>query len=252
MPGRSSPPIVISFFAGKTPAAQFLPAPASNIVVLSPMVLPGVNYGQAYPGITLYATGGTAPYTWSVVSGSMPSGLSLASNGVLTGGTLDSGAGTYDFTVQAEDARGHTVTQACSVTVTDETLYTTGANTTPNPDGYSDYYGSNQSGYADTGGGLCNIAQDIEEAGWTEGGSDQVLVSQSLSVYDPGNWWVTAQETGPQQSPGEHRHGLHRPGGLPVFLHRGNRLDGTAAELFHVADNQLLLHLTAMERDRLA
>lgn len=53
------------------------------------------------------AQGGTAPYTWSVISGNLPSGLTLnTSTGNLTG--VPNTAGTYTFTVQAKDATGST------------------------------------------------------------------------------------------------------------------------------------------------
>jgi len=34
---------------------------------------------------TLVASGGTSPYTWSVVSGSLPDGLSLSTGGAISG-----------------------------------------------------------------------------------------------------------------------------------------------------------------------
>jgi hypothetical protein len=49
----------------------------------------------------LNATCGVTPYNWSVV-GSMPPGLSLSSNGTVTG-TLPSTAGWYYFTAKVTD-----------------------------------------------------------------------------------------------------------------------------------------------------
>lgn len=46
------------------------------------------------------ASGGTAPYTFSVVAGVMPGGLKLASNGTVSGTTT---GGTYDVTIRATD-----------------------------------------------------------------------------------------------------------------------------------------------------
>ena len=168
------------------------------LTILSPAVLPGVNYSQAYPGITLAATGGNKPYTWSVTSGTMPSGFALSSSGVLTGGTLTSGAGTYNFTVQAKDANNTVATLACSSTVTNEAIQTTSTTSQLGP--YYSYYGANNS--AVVGEQPCFVAQDIQEEGWTQGGSsaNQVLVSQVMSGYDPGNWQVTIVENGPQQA----------------------------------------------------
>ncbi len=50
---------------------------------------------------TLTAAGGTAPYTWSVNSGSLPPGITLSAAGVLSG--TPTTAGSYTFTVNVVD-----------------------------------------------------------------------------------------------------------------------------------------------------
>jgi len=62
---------------------------------------------------TLQATG-TAPITWTINSGALPSGLSLSDAGAITG--TPTASGTSDFTVRAENAAGHD-TQALSITI---------------------------------------------------------------------------------------------------------------------------------------
>jgi len=83
-----------------------------NIVVTADPVLPqittismlggtvGVLYNQ---GITL-AAAGTATFTWSIVDGALPSGLSINAAGVITGTPTTSG--TFDFTVKVANAAG--------------------------------------------------------------------------------------------------------------------------------------------------
>ncbi len=77
--------------------------------------LPGGNVGEAY-GATLQASGGTSPYTWSLASGSLPSGLTLAAaTGAITG--TPTSAGTFSFTARVTDAVGAADTRALSITV---------------------------------------------------------------------------------------------------------------------------------------
>ena len=71
----------------------------------------GTGYSQA-----LSASGGTAPYTWSVSSGSLPSWATLNSAaGVISGTPVASGTST--FTVEVTDASGVVATQALAITV---------------------------------------------------------------------------------------------------------------------------------------
>lgn len=74
----------------------------------------GVAYSQA-----IAATGGVTPYSWSVVSGSLPGGLSLGSSTGVVSGT-PTAAGTSYFTVQVSDSQqpADTDTQALSIVVT--------------------------------------------------------------------------------------------------------------------------------------
>ena len=76
--------------------------------------LPGGTVGTGYSQ-ALSASGGTAPYTWSIVSGSLPAGLSL-SNGTI-GGTPTT-AGSPGFTAQVTDSASRTATAALSISIT--------------------------------------------------------------------------------------------------------------------------------------
>jgi len=64
---------------------------------------------------TLAATGGKTPYTWSVISGSLSSGLTLSTNGAITG--TPTSTGTSTFTVQVADADARTATAVLSITI---------------------------------------------------------------------------------------------------------------------------------------
>jgi fibronectin-binding autotransporter adhesin len=96
------------------PNAVRLIASSSPIITLLPSSLPtGMRY-SAYSQ-TLTATGGTPPYTNTVVAGSLPSGLSLSEGGVLSG--IPDVVDTYTFTVQAMDASGHTGNKAYTLVI---------------------------------------------------------------------------------------------------------------------------------------
>jgi hypothetical protein len=72
-----------------------------TIVSSSPLGIATV--GSAFSR-QLIASGGTQPYSWSLVSGSLPDGLTMGSNGTI-GGT-PTAAGTSNFTIKVTDAQG--------------------------------------------------------------------------------------------------------------------------------------------------
>ncbi len=65
--------------------------------------LPGGTVGVAY-SVTLEATGGSPPYSWSIVSGSLPNGLSMGASGVIAGNPR--AAGTFTFQARVRDTAG--------------------------------------------------------------------------------------------------------------------------------------------------
>lgn len=83
---------------------------------------------------------GDAPITYSVVSGSLPSGATLASDGTITGTSpAESGSTTYSFTVQADDAELQSSTRSFSLTINTDvvTWVTPSSGATINLDGTS-------------------------------------------------------------------------------------------------------------------
>ena len=86
------------------------PCPA---IVLSPATLPNATLGVAYSQ-TITATGGTAPYTFTVLSGVPPVGVTVTPVGALTG--ISNVAGASTFTVRATDASGCTATLSYTLT----------------------------------------------------------------------------------------------------------------------------------------
>lgn len=87
---------------------------AGITITISPATLTGASVGTAYSQ-AFSATGGTAPYTWTTASGTLPAGVTLSAAGTLSG--TPTTAGTYNFTVQATDANQATGQAALSLVV---------------------------------------------------------------------------------------------------------------------------------------
>ncbi|MCW0218643.1 MAG: putative Ig domain-containing protein, partial [Prosthecobacter sp.] len=99
-------------------------------VLITTATLPNGATGTAYSQ-ALAASAGTSPYTWSLVTGTLPTGLSLSSAGVISG--VPTQAVTRTFTVQARDAYTCTSTKELTLTTVCPTLTLTPASLT---DGY--------------------------------------------------------------------------------------------------------------------
>lgn len=94
-------------------AGAYTTGPAPSITTAT---LPAGSTLSAYPSTTLAATGGTPGYTWSLSSGSLPSGLTLSPAGAISG--TATAAGSFNFTVKVTDAAGRIATKALSISIT--------------------------------------------------------------------------------------------------------------------------------------
>jgi hypothetical protein len=96
------------------------PAMAYAQVTITTSTLPAGNTSNLY-STTLAASGGTAPYTWQLTGGTLPTGLTLSSAGVISGKATDLTTGTppvpSTFTVQVSDSTSLTTTQTLSITI---------------------------------------------------------------------------------------------------------------------------------------
>lgn len=111
--GQTLTKYIWEYLGNTIPADIYAGAPAALVVDTSGLNngTVGTAYSQA-----LVASGGTAPYTWSITSGSLPGGLSLnASSGAITG--TPTAAGTSSFTVRVTDSASATASKSLSIVI---------------------------------------------------------------------------------------------------------------------------------------
>ena len=114
--GTSSPATVIITVTAPT----FTFAPAAGALIAG-------TAGTAYSE-TIAASGGGAPYTFAVTTGSLPSGLSLATDGTISGTpTADENA---SFTITATDTHGATGTASYSLVIGAQAPFANGVSAT--------------------------------------------------------------------------------------------------------------------------
>ncbi|WP_425510202.1 putative Ig domain-containing protein [Xanthomonas indica] len=155
------------FTATVTDSTAGVPGQASRSYTLSiaaPTLAPGQptlpagTAGTAY-NQTLTTSGGTAPYSYSVVSGALPTGLSLTTAGVLSG--TPSAAGSFAFSIKVSDANGFSATQAYTLTIASAVPAPVAAN--------------------DTGATLVDTALTLEVTGNDTGSIDSIAVATAPS-----------------------------------------------------------------------
>ncbi len=83
-------------------------------ILVTTLALPTGTAASAYT-FQLAATGGTTPYTYGLADGTLPSGMSLSTAGLLSG--TPTTTGTWLFTVLVADAHGVSVTQSFRLVV---------------------------------------------------------------------------------------------------------------------------------------
>lgn len=119
--GIPSEAITSIFTVHMTDANQLVADKEFNLsVILSPITIatnPSLPYGVRSENYaeTLEAQGGTPPYTWSVTSGSLPTGLELTASGLLQG--TPTGIGSYTFRLQVSDAENVVTTELFSLSI---------------------------------------------------------------------------------------------------------------------------------------
>ncbi len=110
-----------------SPATQTIALTGTGVssITLSPSssTLGAGTVSIAYAGVTFTATGGTGPYTYTY-TGTLPPGLTLSNNGVLSGTPTTAGS-PYSFTVVATDSESVAGSNTYSIIINSETATVT-------------------------------------------------------------------------------------------------------------------------------
>ena len=110
--------------------------PAQTLQIASPATLPSIPW-KTSTGINLEASGGTPLFSWTLISGALPSGITLQAGGHLTG--IPDTAGTYNFELEVTDALGQIDQKAFSLEVHDQDFQTLIAEASTHVRGHSAY-----------------------------------------------------------------------------------------------------------------
>jgi uncharacterized repeat protein (TIGR01451 family) len=130
-PANGTLTIVECPIAGGSCLGVDIPSSGTGIAVLAitTAILPTGVLGEPFAGATLQTSGGTAPITWSIAGGALPTGMTLnPADGAISGTPTapadkkqGDGTGVFTFTVAASDAGvgpvHQTATKTLSVTV---------------------------------------------------------------------------------------------------------------------------------------
>ncbi len=107
-----------------TGMAQFVFTPASGSALVAGIV--DTAYSQ-----TISASGGTAPYTYAISQGALPTGLTLSAAGVLAG--TPASIGVFEFTVTATDSNKVDGSAHFSLTIAPDATASSSTQDTSNP-----------------------------------------------------------------------------------------------------------------------
>ena len=117
-PGPKSALLTISSANGGSRAVTLSGGSACQVISIAGL-LPGGAVGVPYSQL-LTASGGVAPYAFSIASGTLPAGLMLAPGGLVSG--TPTAAGPFAFTVQATAANGCSGIASYTVAIAPSTL----------------------------------------------------------------------------------------------------------------------------------
>jgi len=135
--GSAGTPSCTNSFNSVTSAADTITVGSSTPTIQTQATLCGGQINQAYPesgaptcpgsvgtgaGVQLAASGGTAPYTWTLSSGSLPAGVTLGSTGLLSG--VATASGSFSPVIQVCDSASNCTSKTFSLAIASITAVT--------------------------------------------------------------------------------------------------------------------------------
>ncbi len=160
------------------------------LVALSPTTLPNGAYNTAYDE-TITASDGVSPYTYSITSGALPSGLSIGtSTGAITGTPI--ATGTASFTVTATDTYSNIGAQAYSVHISAPAI-TLSPTTLPNGT-YAASYSQSVSGAGGVSPYTYNVTAGALPSGLSLGASSGAITGTPIAA-GTASFTITATDT---------------------------------------------------------
>ena len=121
--GRFEFEVIVGDSSSPQTATQSLPIGVAPVITTSS--LPTGAVGTAYPPETLTATPGTTSYTWSLLSGSLPDGLTLSSDGIIRGTPTTAGTFSVQVGLVDESVPVLTASEFFEITIQSELQITT-------------------------------------------------------------------------------------------------------------------------------
>jgi hypothetical protein len=120
-PGSFSANVTVTDKDNQTASRTFTVEITSAIVITTNAI---GNMTTGTPvNVGLSASGGQPPYSWSLANGSLPGGLGIGADGIISG--TPNAAGTFSFSVQVTDQNNTTATKGFTLTVTTRLEITT-------------------------------------------------------------------------------------------------------------------------------
>jgi hypothetical protein len=98
-----------------------------TVEITSSIVITTNTIGNMITGtpvnVGLGASGGQPPYSWSLTNGSLPGGVGMGADGIISG--TPNAAGTFSFSVEVKDQNNTTATKGFTVTVVTQLVIST-------------------------------------------------------------------------------------------------------------------------------